>query len=102
MNTFAILVACFAGILAYAFLFAGIVGLQALDEKERAELDHGVAHRGFRGVMERQILESREATRWSRLAENWRQRPEVRRLIWFGLVSTVITIVSASCATLSR
>jgi hypothetical protein len=82
MHALFVVLACFAGIFAFAFLLAGILNLQDFDrETNRTETIFQVIDAlvlGSIGTAVRAIL------------RNWSARDEARRLIYTGLVSLIL------------
>jgi len=106
MNTFALIITCFAGLFAFAFLAAGCMSIVAPDEDESAENRRKLAElpsRGLAAQIQRYCYSRYLASRYlSRIGSHWCTRPQARRLVWIGLVFFVTALISGQFAAFPR
>jgi hypothetical protein len=105
MSTFALIFTCFAGMLAFGFLFAGFAALVSLDQSEMEDLHRRSApHRspGFLDSVENYFRLRREVLPPSRIITHWRTRPDVRRYVWLGLGLAAAAVVAGQFASVPQ
>jgi hypothetical protein len=101
MHTLAVAVAVFSAVCAFAFLFAGWVGLGGADEADRARLGPMFDQAKREGWLAeyRALGKARgEALRPERLARRWREEPQIRGLTYAGLLCILTSVISGSVA----
>ena len=105
MNTLALIITCIAGAFAFAFLLAGYVALLSQDQSEIDDFQRRYSEltsRGIAGYFKRLRWVRREALPISQIVSRWRTRPEVRRLIWVGLLALAVALISGHFSSLPK
>lgn len=105
MSTIALIITCIAGLCSFAFFTAGFVALLSPDDSEIADFQKRYEQHSFRGILaplQRWLWLRREALPISNVIMHWRARPEVRRLIWLGLLFFVGAMVAGRYCTFPR
>jgi len=105
MSTVALVITCITGLCSFAFLTAGYVALLSQEQSEVADFRRRYEQLSFRGVLapfQRWMWLRREALPISRVIGHWRTRPEVRRLIWLGLLFFAVALISGHFSSLPR
>jgi hypothetical protein len=88
MHTLLVILAMHGVILGFAFLIAGYITLLMGDESDEAEVKRGyedARKRGWVEVLRWHSRFRRNFTSASRLASNWKSRPDARKFIYVGL-----------------
>jgi len=93
---------CISGTCAFAIFFAGLAALVSQEKSEIDDFNQRLEHIQFRGFWDRWGWMRRESLPLSQIVAHWRTRLVVRRLIWFGLLSFLIALISGHFASLPK
>lgn len=91
MHTLWIILACFSGVFAFAFLLAGVQGMQEENPEPPKDVSEKISH--VLGAIIFGVLGSMPGSMLRGIAKNWNKQPNERRLVYAGLLCLAAFVV---------